>query len=126
MTIGCGPLAAKLLPTMDEWQAAAVLADLTGSYRVPADWIAADDDRILVFTGDPVLAVLVADVLARLELGAGYPCVEGGGVAVDPVEVVLCGVPGSEFLDWRPYQPGDVYALQACVVRPAGRREAVR
>lgn len=120
------------LSTMDEQQAVEVLADLRGPYRVPCAWIDAydGDTRILVFTADPVLAVLVADQVARLDLNDSYPAVAGGGVAVDQVEVVLCGSPGvepwCEHVDWRGYRPGDPYCVLACVVRPARPRVVAR
>ena len=126
MSIGPAPLLAAQMPLMHEHEAARVLAGMPAPYRVPADWTGPDDD-VLVFTHDPLLAVLVADVVARHELGGSYPCVAGGGVAVDgPTEVVLVGAPGTEFVDWRPAAPGDGYALLACLVHPARRRGVAR
>ena len=114
---------AEPVPAMPEPAAVEALADLRGPYRVPCDWYAPGDDRVIVFTADPVLAALVADELAHIDLSAGYPSVAGGGVTVDPVDMVLCG--GPELVRWRAYRDGDPYALQACVVRPARPRTGV-
>ena len=107
------------MPVMDEGQVREQLADMRAPYRVPADWWGAGDE-VVAFTDDRALAVLVADVIARHDLGGSYPSVAGGGMVVTgPYAVVLVGVPGTEFVDWRSAQPADDYALLMCLVQPA-------
>lgn len=132
MTIGTTVIDAATLPVMSEADAHQMLLRERHVYNVPTIWRSEDSDEVLVFTGDPVEAACAADVLARHDVGVAYRTYVEGGVVVDgPVEVVLVGIPDTEFVDWRavedayPCPPADEdecasrYALLMCRVRPA-------
>lgn len=133
MTIGSTMIEAATLPLMSEVDARVTLLRERHVYNVPANWRNDDSDEVLVFTGDPVEAAYCADVIARQDIGVSYRTyVEGRGVEVEgPIEVVLVGIPDTEWVDWRRVE--DVftvpaiddderarrYALLMCRVRPA-------
>lgn len=120
MTIGATLLPAAELPLLNEDQAHDLLLDMRSPYRVPADWWG-EDNELLVFTHDRVLAALVADVIAQADTGGTYPSVAGAGVEVEgPLQLVLVGAPEAELVDVRLARPEDGYALFACRVHPAG------
>jgi hypothetical protein len=131
MTIG-SIVEPSSLPVMSEADALETLRRERHIYNVPAGWSSPDRDEVLVFTADPIEAAYCADVLARQESGMPYRAYVDGGVAVEgPIEVVLVGIPGTEWIDWRPavevylFPPATDeerahrYALLMCRVRPA-------
>lgn len=132
MTIGTSMIDAAALPVMSEADAHQILLRERHVYNVPTIWRSEDSDEVLVFTGDRIEAAYAADVIARFDVGVAYRAYVEGGVEVDgPVEVVLVGIPGTEWVDWRPAAdvypcpPTDEveragrYALLMCRVRPA-------
>jgi hypothetical protein len=124
MTVGTF-VQVESLPLMSEADARATLREHRHVYGVPADWRSEDHGpEVLVFTGDPILAAYCADIIARRDIGDSYRTYAGGGVAVDgPIEVVLVGIPGTEFIDWRPV--GEVFTQPACDDAERERRYAL-
>lgn len=133
MTIGCSQVTADSLPLMSEADARTTLQSGRLIYGVPTEWDG-ETDSVAVFTADPIEAAYCADVICRQDQWRPYRAYAGGGVdVVGPIEVVLVGIAGTEFIDWRPAEKvfplppvaGDRdeqdrrYSLLMCLVRPA-------
>jgi hypothetical protein len=110
-------------PVMSEDQARETLSqDMRAVGGVPVSWWGGRHE-VLVATHDLVLALRVADVLARRDVGMGYAELVGGPVSVDgPHRAVLVGWPGSEHVEWRTADASAPYALLVCRVRPGRAR----